>query len=197
MSCFAIQMSEKELIISLKFGSKEAFNLLFHMYERRIYAFSLKLLLSREDAEEVVQEVFFKIWKNKRFLKEDLSFKAYLFTVAKNHIYNLMSKRVSETAYKLYSAKTVNRPTCNTEEELDFDELNTKIQGMIQEMPEKRQKVFVMSRFQGLSNREIADQLSISLSTVENHINCALKVLKQRLISHDINILLIFILIGE
>ena len=95
-------MPEKELVINLKAGSKEAFNLLFHMYEKRLYAFSLKLLLSPEDAEKVVQEVFFKIWKNKHYLQEEQSFKAFIFTVAKNHIYNLMSKRVSESTYKHY-----------------------------------------------------------------------------------------------
>lgn len=185
-------MSEKELVIRLKSGSQEAFNLLFHRYERRLFAFSFKLLLSREDAEEVVQEVFFKIWKNRYFLQEDQPFKAFIFTVAKNHIYNLMSKRVSESAYKHYHAGVVDRQVNSTEDSLNFEELKNVIHGKVNEMPQKRKEVFIMSRFEGRTNREIANRLKISLSTVENHLNKALKALKQHLFSHNINFFLLF-----
>ncbi|AHM58383.1 ECF subfamily RNA polymerase sigma-24 factor [Flammeovirgaceae bacterium 311] len=188
-------MSEKEMIINLKSGSQQAFNLLFHLYERRLYAFSYKFLHSREDAEEVVQEVFFKVWKNKRLLNEELSFKAYLFTIAKNHIYNLMSKRVSDTCCKKYFADTTSNQVHTTEDALNFNEANTIIQEKVNSLSAQRKKVFVMSRFDGISNRDIAVQLGISLSTVENHLNKALKALKQCLYIQDVNLFLLFVLL--
>lgn len=182
------------MIIDLKSGSQQAFNLLFHLYERRLFAFSFKLLNSREDAEEVVQEVFFKIWKNKRLLNEDLSFKAFMFTIAKNHIYNLMSKRVSETCCKKYFTETTSHQVSTTEDALNFNEVNTIIQAKVNTLSAQRKKVFVMSRFEGVSNREIAVKLGISLSTVENHLNKALKALKQCLYIQDVNLFLLFVL---
>ena len=104
-----------------------------------------------------------------------------------------MSKRVSESAYKHYHAGFVERQVCNTEDALNFQELKKAIQGKVDKMPEKRKKVFVMSRFEGRSNLEIANQLNISLSTVENHLNSALKALKQHLFTHDANLFLLFI----
>lgn len=189
----AKQGSDKELVKKLSSGSEEAFRLLFQKYERRLYTFSYKILLSSEDAEEVVQEVFFKIWKNKRLLKEDLSFCSFLFTIAKNHIYNQLSKRVSETAYKHYYLGSMkNQVGYNTEEDYYFEELKEAIKEKVDQMPEKRRKVFIMSRFDGLSNSEIADRQNLTLSTVENHINKALKTLKQHLYIRDYNIFLLF-----
>ncbi len=184
---------DRELILKLKAGSEEAFNLLFYKYERILYAFSLKILPSEEDAEEVVQEVFYKIWKKRYLLDEQLSFKAFIFTVAKNHIYNLLSKRVSETAYKRYCSDTTSNLVNNAEETCCFQEMKNIIEQIVSNMPDKRKQVFTMSRFQGLSNREIADQLNLSLSTVENHINKSLKMLKQQLPLHDIHLCLLFL----
>lgn len=184
---------DRELITKLKAGSEEAFNLLFYKYERKLYAFSLSILPSGEDAEEVVQEVFYKIWKKRSLLNEQLSFKAFIFTVAKNHIYNLLSKRVSETAYKRYYLDTISNQVSSTEDTCQFNELKNIIERMVSKMPDKRKQIFTMSRFQGLSNREISAQLNLSLSTVENHINKSLKALRQQLHLHDTHLCLLFI----
>lgn len=184
---------DRELITKLKAGSEKAFNLLFYKYERKLYAFSLSILPSGEDAEEVVQEVFYKIWKRRDLLDEQMSFKAFIFTVAKNYIYNLLSKRVSETAYKRYYLSATSNQVSSTEETCQFHDLKNTIEQMVNEMPEKRKRVFTMSRFQGLTNREIARQLNLSLSTVENHINKSLKALKQQLHLHDTHLFLLFI----
>lgn len=177
----------------LKAGSEAAFNRLFYKYEKQLYAFSLSILPSVEDAEEVVQEVFYKIWKNRHLLDEQLSFKAFIFTMAKNHLYNLLSKRVSETTYKQYYLRTTSLLAEDTEEICHFHELKSIIQQMVNKMPHKRKQVFMMSRFQGLTNREIATQLNLSLSTVENHINKSLKTIKQQLHLHDAHLLLLFL----
>jgi RNA polymerase sigma-70 factor (ECF subfamily) len=192
----ASSISDKELVIELKSGSEKAFNQLFCRYNKRLYAFSFKILLSGEDAEEVVQEVFYKVWKSKRLLKEDMSFKAFVFTVARNHIYNLLSKRVSETAYQNYSTGAIQNQNNCTEDSYNFQELENIVQQMVEKMPDKRKKVFTMSRYDGLTNKEIANQLNLSLSTVENHLNKALKMLKQCLHLHKIGLFVLFMLLA-
>lgn len=184
---------DKELIRELKTGSQGAFNLLFYKYERKLYAFSLSILPSREDAEEVVQEVFYKIWKNRDLLNEQTSFKAFIFTIAKNYIFNLLSKRVSETAYKHYYRDATSNQVNSTEESCYFHELKNTIEQMVSKMPDKRKQVFTMSRLEGLTNQEIAAQLNLSLSTVENHINKSLKTLKEQLHLHTTHICLLFL----
>jgi RNA polymerase sigma-70 factor (family 1) len=190
-------MTDGELVSRLKAGCENAFNTLFYRYERRLYAFSFRLLFSVEDAEEVVQEVFYKIWKNKDLLEEHSSFKAFIFTIARNHIYNQLSKRVSETAYKHYCAGEGERQASSTEDAYNFQELRKTVQEMANRMPAKRKQVFLMSRFEGQSNREIASQLELSLSTVENHLNKALKFLKQHLYMRGNHLLLLFIMLWD
>lgn len=190
-------MTDEELVSRLKGGCENAFNTLFYRYERRLYAFSFRLLFSAEDAEEVVQEVFYKIWKNKGLLEEKSSFKAFIFTIARNHIYNQLSKRVSETAYKHYYAGEGERQASSTEDAYNFHELKKAVQDAADRMPAKRKKVFLMSRFEGQTNPEIASELHISLSTVENHLNKALKYLKQQLSIGGNHLLLFFIMLWD
>ena len=178
--------SERALIEMLQQGSEKAFTLLFYKYERLLLAFAMKLLPTREDAEEVVQEVFYRVWKNKHLTDPEKSFKAFLFTITRNYIYNLLAKRVSETTYKHYYTAHASRSISNTEEQLDARDLNHMIQRLVRQMPEKRKQVFLLSRYQGLNNKEIATHLSVSLSTVENHINKALRELKKHLSFHEV-----------
>ena len=185
-------LPDKELVVHLKKGSINAFNLLFARYERRLYAFAYSIFPSQEDVEEVVQEVFYKVWKNRHLLDEKMSFRSFIFTMSRNYLYNQLSKRVSETAYKHYYAKVTSNQVYDTEEVCNFDELKTTIQEIVNKMPEKRKQVFTMSRFEGLTNPEIAKQLNLSLSTVENHINLALKTLRQKLYLHDTYLFLLF-----
>ena len=167
-------------------GDEEAFKLLFFKYQTKLYAFSLKILASKEEAEEIVQEVFLKIWKSRHLLDVEKSFQAFLFTIARNHIYNQLSKKVSESTYKNHKATTYESKN-STAETTDYQELNNIVLSRVGEMPEKRKKVFLMSRYEGHSNKEIASTMQISLSTVENHLNKALKTLKNHLQIYGIN----------
>lgn len=173
--------SEKELVRMLKAGSIEAFDALYHLYERRLFAFSFRLFGSAEDAAEVVQEVFYKIWKHRASLDAEKSFKSFIFTVARNHIYNQISKRVSEAAYKHYYEGVAPLHASSTEDAFNLQELQAVLDQHMSEMPEKRRMVLQLSRFEGLSNHEISQKMNISLSTVENHINKALNTLRHHL----------------
>lgn len=133
-----------------------------------------------EDAREIVQETFYRVWKYRQNMNASLSFKAYIITIAKRLIFNQAKKRLHELAYQEYYIKRHHDDRINElEDYLNFQELDNRIQSGIDSLPPKRREIFILSRHQGLSNQEIADKLNISVSTVENHMNKALKHLRE------------------
>ena len=187
---------ERILVCQLKAGDKQSFNKLFYLYERKLYNFSYKLLHSQEDAEEIVQEVFIRVWEHRSTLKEDLPFEAFIIRIAKNLIYNKAKRRVNEYAYREYCMKHIHILRLTTEDDVNFNTLEALTSRFIEQLPPQRKTVFTMSRMRGLTNKEIASQLNVSTSTVENHINKALKSLKHHLYQHDVDMLgLLFVIL--
>lgn len=186
---------EHELIRRLKAGDKLSFNRLFYKHEKKLYNFSKKLLHSPEEAEEIVQEVFIRVWENRATLKEGLPFEAFIIRIAKNLIYNKAKRRVNEHAYKAYYMQHTNTLRLTTEEDVNFKTLASLTSRFIEQLPPQRKTIFTMSRMEGLTNKEIAAHLNVSVSTVENHINKALKSLKQHLYQHDVDMLGLLFLI--
>src|SRR5690606_34052949 len=114
----------QELTQRLKFGDSTAFNTLFYFFEPKVFAYSMKLTHNLEESKEAVQEVFLKIWERREWIDPDCNFDSFLFTIAKNLIYNKAKHRVYVFAYKKYL--TLNStPTENfTERTVDFNELD-------------------------------------------------------------------------
>lgn len=174
------------LVSRLKEGDKDAFDKLFAIFGKKLYYFSLKYVNVKEEAEEIVQEVFLKIWEHRDRLDEHLSFNAYVIKIAKNLIFNKAQKKVNEHAYlEYYTAHTTNINT-DTESHIIYADLEAHANQEIERLPPKRKQIFLLSRKIGLSNQEISKQLNISKSTVENQINKALKSLKEYLYLQDI-----------
>ena len=177
---------DSRLIRSLRAGEVASFDALFYRYERRLYGFCLKLLRSPEEAEEIVQEVFLRVWENRSKLDEQQLFNAYLIRIAKNLIFNKLKRQVTQHAYEHYHRRyrTVARRT--TEEDVDYRLLVELTQRVVAQFPPRRKQIFHLSRAHGHTNQQIADQLNISVSTVENHLNAALKLLRQCLVRHHL-----------
>lgn len=174
------------LICSLRAGDSSAFDALFVKYEGRLYGFCLKLLRSPEEAEEIVQEVFLRIWENRATLDEQLLFNAYLIRMAKNLIFNKLKRRVTQHAYEHYHRHHRQVASFSTEEDVNYSLLTELTGQVIDQFPPRRKQIFHLSRSQGKTNQQIAEQLNISVSTVENHLNVALKLLRQRLTQDDL-----------
>ena len=173
-------MEERELILLLKQSSKDAFTALYKQYWKQVYNFS-RLYLTRADAaEEVVQEVFIKVWETREFLREDDHFKGLL-------IFNRHRKNVNEDFYKVTVLAALEEPY-DVEEEIDAHNLQEYIDRLIDELPPRRREIFNLSRKEQKSYKEIALLLNISEKTVENQIGEALKYLKK-----NITLLLLFI----
>lgn len=172
--------SDADLILALKEGNLKAFNQVFDQYAKRLYRFSLGYLKSAENAEEIVQEVFLKIWNNREELILQKSFDSYLFTIAKNGILNTIRKSKSEQAYLNY-AKLYSGGNVLLDQELDFKELDKAYQDAIAQLSPRRKEIFLLSREQSLSNAEIAKKMNISVKTVENQMTSALAEIRKNL----------------
>ena len=173
-------MTEKELIILLKEGDEKAFTTLYRRYWSKVYNFSRLYLSSILEIEEVVQEVFVKVWESRSLLREDDNFKGFLFVITRNLVFNQFRRSFNENAYKLTVLSSI-MPYYNLEEELTAADLQEFIEKMVKELPPRQQEVFNLSRNAHITYNEISIRLNISEKTVERHINEALKFLKKNI----------------
>ena len=173
-------MTEKELIILLKEGDEKAFTTLYRRYWSKVYNFSRLYLSSILEIEEVVQEVFVKVWESRSLLREDDNFKGFLFVITRNLVFNQFRRSFNENAYKLTVLSSI-MPYYNLEEELTAADLQEFIEKMVKELPPRQQEVFNLSRNAQLTYKEISIRLNISEKTVEYHMGLALKYLRKNL----------------
>ncbi|WP_321287369.1 RNA polymerase sigma-70 factor [uncultured Sunxiuqinia sp.] len=170
-------------------GDINAFNKLFDLYSSKLYHFSLGYLKSREDSEEVVQDIFCKLWDNRKLIKENHDFKAYLFTIAFNYIKKHFRSKAVINRYMDYTSGT---QKSFMEDDVNYPSLKSLVDDLVEKMPEKRRAVFIKSRFEGKSNSDISEELNISKSTVENHLNLALRFLRDNIEKENLTMALFF-----
>ena len=173
-------MKERQIIKSLKEGDREAFSMLYKQYWEKVYHFCGLYLNNRDVAEDVVQEVFIKVWESREFIREDDNFKGLLFVITRNLIFNQHRKNVNEDFYKM-TVLSAMETSYDLEEEITAYNLGEYIDHLIEELPERRRVIFNLSRKEHKSYKEIAFQLNISEKTVENQISEALKFLKKNI----------------
>lgn len=183
---------EKELIIALRQGDEKAFNTLYKQYWKQVYNFCRLYLTNTEEAKEVVQDVFVRIWQSRDLLRENDNFKGLLFIITRNLVFNQTRKSFNHDFYTLSLLEALeNMPEENgydIEKELEAKELSDYIDLLITELPPQRQKIFNLSRKEHKSYKEIADLMHLSEKTVEHQVSSALKYLRKH-----ITILLIFL----
>ena len=177
-------MNERERVLAIKGGDHQAFIDLYNEYWSQVYDFSRLYIATIADAEEIVQDVFVKLWESRHLLKEDENIKGFLFIVTRNIVFNKNKKRVNENLFKTsvlvaygnegyYNSTTVEEDYCASQ-------LKIFIERLINSLPEQQRKCFLLSREESLSYKEIAERLGISQKTVEIHMGKALKFLKDK-----------------
>lgn len=169
---------EKEWIISLQRGSEAAFSNLFDAYSGKLYRFSMAYLKNEEEAEDIVQEVFLKIWKNRTTLRSENSFHSYLFTIAFNAIRKHFNKKALTLKFQAGLFEELISENSVLEEQQNFEALLRKLDRLIGEMPPRRKEIFLKRKQEGKSIRDIASELDISTKTVENQITEAMNYLR-------------------
>lgn len=171
--------SEFQLVKSLKKGNILAFNNLFHYYSNRLYLFSLKYLKSEAEAEELVQEVFTRIWEKRADLNPELSFNSYLFTIAFNSIKKHFRRKARLAGY--FESEAQNDFNLDTVNKINYESLKKLLDRLILLLPSRRKEIFIKSRYDGLSVKEIATDMKISKKTVENQLTAALKFIRNHM----------------
>lgn len=172
------QNSDVFLIEKLRNGDSKAFEELYLGRKQKLFNFVRHLTNNEEDANELVQDVFLKLWERKEYLKDVDSLDAYIFTIAKNKVYKRARKRAYEHIYTNYIMHYKKQQDNCTEDEIFYSDIKKLVDEVIESMPGTRKKIFKMSREDGMSNKQIAMQIQTSESNIENHINKAIKTLR-------------------
>lgn len=171
--------SNTELVRLLRKGDMIAFDAIYNKYCHKLHQFVFMYLKQEEDAEDIVQEVFIKIWHYRSKIDVYASFESFLFTIAYNATMSLLRKRMSETKSREF-LKSLQQISSAEQiiDELQFKELNQKVQALLNQLTSRQKEIYLLSREEGLTHEEIAAKLNISESTVNNHLVATLKYLK-------------------
>lgn len=172
-------ITDETLTYLINRGNKSAFQELFERYSGQIYHFALKYFRNQQEAEEVVQDVFLKIWEKRDGLDRSKSIKSFVFTVAVNTIYDSVRRRNIENSYKDFAKNNFDFQSETTWHEVIYNEMLAKVEDVIHCLPNQQRRIFKLSRQKGLSNEEISIRLNISKRTVENQLYRALVFLKK------------------
>jgi RNA polymerase sigma-70 factor (ECF subfamily) len=171
-------LNEDHLLNQLSCGNEIAFTEIYNLYWQELFLIANRILKDEEGAKDVVQEIFVSLWQR----REDLlieNLKSYLFSSAKRKVLqNLRNGKIAQRHIdRIYMLESID----STEQGLNFAETNERLQRSMESLPDRCKEVFLLSRYEQLSHKEIAEKLKISAKTVEIHIAKALRYLRRSL----------------
>ncbi|MDR1273663.1 MAG: RNA polymerase sigma-70 factor [Odoribacteraceae bacterium] len=167
------------ILNALKAGSHDAYKEVYLHYADPVFHFLKLLMRSEEDAKEITQEVFIQLWEKRGRVDPAKSIKGYLYTIARNAAMNFFERKKVYSKYATFVHCLQEESSASSEDIIMAQEMATLIDAAISRMPTQRQKVFLLSREEGLSMDEIAQQLNISKNTVESHLSTAKKEIRE------------------
>jgi RNA polymerase sigma-70 factor (family 1) len=182
----------KLIIRQLQHGSEQAFTLLYDIYSKQLYRNILRLVKDEDVAEELLQDLFLKIWESRGNINPEKSFKSFLYKVAENLVYAHFRKLAKDN--KLIAKLVVSYVDVDTyaEEAMIAKENHELLKKAIEKLPPQRKRIFTLCRLEGKSYEEVSNELGISTSTISNHIVKANKTVKQYfLLNHSVAVLFI------
>ena len=176
-----IDLDDSELVSLLRKDDVLAYNEIYQRYKWVLFLHVLRKIRDREQAKDIVQELFVTLWDKRQelFIKGHLS--GYLYTAVRNRVIKFISHQQVESNYLSSLAHSIDQGICITDHLARENNLAEIIEKAISELPEKMQEVFVLSRKQNLNHKEIAEQLGIEESTVKRQVSNALKILRGKL----------------
>jgi RNA polymerase sigma-70 factor (family 1) len=174
---------DSELFIRRTFGTdpKKGCELLFRLYYKPMCTHATRFVYSREIAEDLVADIFYNFWNTQAFSQVQHSYRAYLFRSVRNRAYNYLMNELKKNDPLESALQQESASSDAPERMMQFEELYRKVDELVGTLPPQCQKVFIMNRFEGKKNREIADELHLSIRTVETHIGKALATLRSGL----------------
>lgn len=172
---------EERLISALKLGSSSAFDSIYQIYSKRLYAYCLQFTKSPEESEEIVQDVFVKLWLNRTQIRQNETLHSLLFIMAKHHLINAYRSKLNHPVYEEFVHYQDTLSVEDTPQHMEYKEFMQGFQKAMDLLPDTQRKVISMSRIHQLSNKEIAEKLSLSEQTVKNQLSLGLKTLREKL----------------
>lgn len=190
---FATLNNEKELFVLAASGNETAFATIFHHYNKRLYPFVLKMIKSESAAEEIVQDVAMVLWLKRMRLAEIDNYTSYIFRIATNKTLNHLKKIASEDKMLKQVLQNMQLFRNPTEEIIDSREKEAIINSAINELSPQRKIIYKLSRQEGLTHQQIAEQLHISPNTVKNQLVEALRFIRGKVQTTSVILLIGFI----
>jgi len=176
-----VSINESQLLAAFSKGDRKAFEHLFNEHYQATCRYVHRIIRDPDTAEEIVQSTFVNLWEKREMMREDISFKSYLFRSAHNTALNYIKHQKVVSNYASRQQDSIESLKANyVSHQPDF-ELQKRIEESLESLPPQCQKVFRMSREEGLKYHEIADELGISKKTVEVHMGKALRILREGL----------------
>lgn len=170
---------EKELIIMLQQDDEEALRPLYESHIKPLHYFILRIAKSKQLAEDVVQDVFLKIWDSRKQIDPDQPFKTFLYTIAKRHLLNML-KRVQHETFILDEIRKYTATTERTTDlELEYSESNELLREAVEKLPAQCKTIFLRCKIEGKPYKQVAAELGIAEGTVHAQMVKALKIIRE------------------
>jgi RNA polymerase sigma-70 factor, ECF subfamily len=170
--------SDQSAIHKLKLNEREGLEALYKKYKDKLYFFCFKYVKSSDEAKDILQETFIKVWNYREKIDESQNFEAFLFKLIKNRLLNALNAESIRKRHEESSSFIVPQDTNETEDEVIYNDYAAIVNEAIEALPVKRKRVFTLSRNEGFTYAEIAKTLGISVNTVEIHMTNALRDIK-------------------
>lgn len=192
----SVQPTEQDVVTAIRQGDERVFETVFRQFYAPLCRYASQFLPDADDAEEEVQAMFLAFWEKRDGLIISISLKSYLFRAVHNRCLNRIKHFAIREEHRQHTLYTAEASVESPVQAILGDELSGRVQVAIQKLPEQCRLVFTLSRFEELKYQEIADQLGISIKTVENQIGKALRILRTEL-SDYLPIILLTWLLGH
>ncbi|TKG95760.1 RNA polymerase sigma-70 factor [Puteibacter caeruleilacunae] len=189
-----VETNTDRLVQRFREGDPIAFEKLFDQYSQKLYGFVQSYLKNIQESEEITQDVFYKLWINRSYLKSDEAFKSYLFKVALNNIRAYFNRKNTEEKHKQLVAQEFILLADSSADEMEYSAVMKLVDQIIDQMPAKRREIFLLSRKEGLDINEISNHLNLSESTVKNQLTNAIAFLKDEVKKNNLSSYLFFML---
>lgn len=176
-----ISLEERNLILALSKNDRSAINTVFLKYHLILCRVSFRIVKDEDEAKDVVQEVFIKLWRNRNELTIAYSLEAYLKRAVVNTSLNHLERKNRLTAMDVFDSKFIQASENTADQQQSFDELSTRLDHAIDLLPVRTKAVFTLIRFDELSYKEVAESLDISMKAVEKEMMKALRLLRDAL----------------
>jgi RNA polymerase sigma-70 factor, ECF subfamily len=191
-----IQIPDSEILLAIRQGNERVYETIFRKHYQALCNYACGILKDMDDAEEVVQSIFLKLWEQREEIEINVSLKSYLYRAVHNTCLNRLKHLKIQDTYRQYVGDYLEDTFDSATDIMDKNELENRISEALEKLPEQCRIIFKMSRFEELKYQEIANKLGLSIKTIENQIGKALRIMRTEL-SDYLPVIVFFILFGN